>query len=247
MSKPLGRRTPEIWDHVQKHPLTAAQIEELTAPRPVAIGVNWYREFDSPTRDSSGHYWVARDSNLTRIRGGHCVCLKPRGVSDLTSWWDFYNQGAEGACVGYGCSRMMSLLNRKRYFARWLWDWSKATDEWSDTNPGDDNGTSVHAAADILRLRGHVAWKSSFSSLDDQPSDWRQRDQIQPALAEGVSAVKWATSAAETLQVLGYSDVGYVDLINSWGRSYPHMVRMPAEVLERLIQEDGEVAVVIDR
>ena len=30
--------------------------------------------------------------------------------------------GPEGACVGFGCSRMMSLLNRKRYDARWLWD-----------------------------------------------------------------------------------------------------------------------------
>ena len=25
-------------------------------------------------------------------------------------WWDFYDQGTEGACVGFGCSRMMSLL-----------------------------------------------------------------------------------------------------------------------------------------
>ncbi len=39
----------------------------------VAIGINWYSNFDSPTV-IDGELWVGR-SGLGSIRGGHCVCL----------------------------------------------------------------------------------------------------------------------------------------------------------------------------
>jgi hypothetical protein len=246
VSGSLGRRTPDDWSHVQTHPLRRAQIQALPAPTPVAIGVNWYSAFDHPEK-IGGAWWIGRSSDLGYVRGGHCVCLKARHASDPSSWWDFYDQGHEGACVGFGLSRMMSQLNRKRYFARWLWDFAKRTDEWQETNPGDDEGTSVHAGADILRLLGHVPWKAAYAPLDDQPTDFQERDLLQPVSAEGVSTVRWATSASDVLDVLGYSDVGYVDILNSWGRDFPHLVRLPATVLDRLIGEDGEAAVVTDR
>src|SRR5919198_3144075 len=69
---------------------------------PVVIGVNWYVEFDNPEVDNgNGDYFVARDGKLTDIRGGHCVCLEPGGEPDPDEWWDFYDQGREGACVGF--------------------------------------------------------------------------------------------------------------------------------------------------
>ena len=40
---------------------------------------------------------------------------------------------------------------------------------------------------------------------------------------------------------------GAVRILNSWGRGYPHRVWMPNETLQRLIDEDGEVALVTDR
>ena len=181
--KPLGRRAPTDWRHYEKFPLTAATTP--TAPTPVAIGVNWYEDFDNPVQKGS-RYWIGLNpKQLGSVRGGHCVCLEPgdqldgngevdRLLQDSQSWWDFYDQGREGACVGFGCSRMMSLLNRKRYDARWLWDWAKSTDEWAETNPGDDQGTSVRAACDILRARGHVPWK-------DEPT----RAQLQAARQGG--------------------------------------------------------------
>ena len=169
--KPLGRRAPTDWRHYEKYPLTAATTP--TAPTPVAIGVNWYEDFDTPVQKGSRSWIGLNSKQLGKVRGGHCVCLEPgdqlngkhevvRLLQDSQSWWDFYDQGREGACVGFGCSRMMSLLNRKRYDARWLWDWAKSTDEWPETNPGDDQGTSVRAACEILRSRGHVPWKESF-------------------------------------------------------------------------------------
>lgn len=70
-------------------------------------------------------------------------------------WREYYDQGREGACVGFGSSHMMSILNRQRYDAKWLWNEAKIIDEWPSTNPGDDNGTSVRAGMEVLRIQGH--------------------------------------------------------------------------------------------
>ncbi len=228
MPGPLGRRPPSDWQHVDKYPLTAATAP--ARPTPVVIGVNWYVEFDKPELDADGHSWIARDGRLTTVRGGHCVCLKPRGTGDPDLWWNFYNQGEEGACVGFGSSRMMSQLNRKTYDGFWLYHEAQKVDEW----PGEDyEGTSVRAALDVLRKVGH-------SEVNDGKT-------LPPALQEGIKANRWARSIDDVLTTLGYGGLDFVDVLNSWGRGYPHLTRMPATVLERLWKEDGEVGIVTDR
>ena len=233
---PLGRRVPTDWQHVERYPLTASTTP--SKPVPVAIGVNWYSNFDDPVKDARGRWWIGK-GDLGHVRGGHCVCLEPGDPStggseqDIPSWWDFYDQGQEGACVGFGSSRMMSLLNRKRYDARWLWNQAKRVDEWPDTNPGDDNGTSVRAAMDILRTRGHVL--SGGSAV---------------VLGEGISANRWAIRTEQVLGALqspANERMGAVRILNSWGKSYPHRVWMPLETLQRLLDEDGEATLVTDR
>jgi hypothetical protein len=92
---PLGRRAPTDWQHVDRYPLTTIPA----TPVPIAIGINWYANFDDPVRDPTGHYWIGRGP-LGQVRGGHCVCLKPRGVTDLTAWWDFYDQGPRARASG---------------------------------------------------------------------------------------------------------------------------------------------------
>jgi hypothetical protein len=222
--KALGRRVPTDWKHLDRYPLTAMTAPQ--APVPVVIGVNWYVEFDKPVKDSAGHWWIAHDGKLTRVRGGHCVCLKPRSRSDPPEWWSFYDQGQEGACVGFGSARMMSLLNRRRYDARWLYHEAQKMDEW----PGEDyDGTSVRAAMDVLRTEG---LKTPHGNV---------------RASAGIQANRWADSVHDVLNVLGTPQRDYVEVLNSWGRDYPHYVRMPASVLERLRSEDGEVAVVTDR
>jgi hypothetical protein len=253
-ARPLGRRAPTDWKHYEKFPLTAATTP--ATPVPVAIGVNWYSDFDNPVQKGSRSWIGLNSKQLGTIRGGHCVCLEPgdqldgqgkvtRLLQDSQSWWDFYDQGKEGACVGFGCSRMMSLLNRKRYDARWLWDWAKSTDDWPETNPGDDEGTSVRAACDILRSRGHVPWKDSYAK-----NNYKKRDQEEPAPGEGIAVYRWAKTVAEVHGVLkspANDRAGAVRILNSWGRGYPHRVWMPDETLQRLIDEDGEVALITDR
>src|SRR4051812_13686897 len=51
-----------------------------------------------------------------------------------------YNQGELNACVGFGCSWMMSIINRHQYNPVWLWENAKAIDEWPETNMGDNEG-----------------------------------------------------------------------------------------------------------
>jgi hypothetical protein len=251
----LGRRVPRDWDHVDKYPLTLASTPDT--PVPVAIGVNWYSDFDRPVLKGN-RYWIGLNpGNLGSIRGGHCVCLEPgdqlnsdgtikRRIQDTTTWYDFYNQGAEGACVGFGASRMMSLLNRKRYDARWLWDMAKRTDEWPETNPGDDEGTSVRAALGILGNLGHVPWKSAYDG-----ADWTKRESEVAVAAEGISVYRWARTVDEIRSALkspGNDKAGAVRILNSWGRSYPHRVWMPYETLQVLIEhENGEAGLVADR
>jgi len=244
----LGRRAPEDFDHIEKYPLSL-DLSQISSPRPVVLGINWYSAFDSPTYDATTRsYWVARDRNLGFVRGGHCVCLKPRGFSDPTLWWNWYDQGAEGACVGFGCSRMMSIYNGRRYYARWLWDHAKMRDEWSDTNPGDDKGTSVRAGFDVLRTQGHVHFNNAEWYEWDIQGDYQRRDALKPNPAEGISANRWFTNMDDLLDVLGYTNVGYVDILNSWGTYYPHLVRMPVDVLNRVVFiEDGEAGVATDR
>lgn len=64
-----------------------------------------------------------------------------------------YDQGQEGACVGFAWSWAMSILNRRFYAARKLYLETQFHDPWSDTPP--EEGTSVVSAAQVLQDQGH--------------------------------------------------------------------------------------------
>lgn len=231
---PLGRRAPADYEHVDRYRLTAAP----TAPThvPVVLGIDWHEAFDRPEQKGKRAPWWIGRGELGSVRGGHAVCLEP-GRVDRPKFYAAYDQEHEGACVGFASARMVSLLNSTRYkprlyAARELWVAARL----ADTDPSNDNladadqGTTVRAAMDVLRTRGPI--------LFGGPG---------PVAEEGISANRWATSADEVLAALGTPELDYVVVLNSWGKSYPHRVRMPAEVLERLLANGGEAAVVTDR
>lgn len=90
---------------------------------------------------------------------------------------EIYDQGREGACVGFSQSWMMSILNRTKYAAPWLYHEAQLIDEWTDTPPAE--GTSLRAGFDILRTRGHRQL-------------WGQR--VKPEMeGHGIAANRWAT------------------------------------------------------
>jgi hypothetical protein len=42
-------------------------------------------------------------------------------------------------------------------------------------------------------------------------------------------------------------ELGAVPILNSWGEGYPARVWMPDDVLDRLMKEEGEIAIPADR
>lgn len=233
MERPLGRRPAPDERHLRRFSLSAESLPIL--PTPVVVGTNWHRGFDTPRR-IGGAYWVGSAADLdSPVRGGHCYCLRPPALRDIMPWWDFYNQGHEGACVGFGISRMMTLLNRRRYDARWLYHEAQKVDEW----PGEeDTGTSVRAGCDVARDLG--LWRS---------------DGIEATPADGITTNRWALSVEDIAACLDPAsggrrviEEGYVTLLNSWGRGFPHLVRMDLETLHHLVfVAEGEATVVTDR
>ena len=103
----------------------------------------------------------------------------------------------------------------------------------------------MRAACDILRSRGHVPWKATYKGRSLQAA--RQGG---AGDREGIGVYRWAKTVEEVHGILkstANNAAGAVRILNSWGRGYPHRVWMPDETLQRLIDEDGEVALVTDR
>jgi hypothetical protein len=230
MAGNTGRLTPPDWEHVEKYPLSALAPNEIPKAVPIAIGIPWYSSFDHPKKHSDGSYWI--ESASGGIRGGHEICLASDAMGDLVAWWEFYNQGNTGECVGFAVSRMMTLLNRARYDAPWLY--FNAQDVAGQ--PRDPQaGTYGRAAAEVLRIQGH---KTPAKST--------------PGMANGIAAYRWAQSIDEMNSVLASPNQvkrGAFNILNSWGRNgYPHVVRMPFEIADSVIfQQDGDAMVVTDR
>lgn len=179
-----------------------------------------------------------------------------------------YDQGTEGACVGYAWSWAMSILNRRFYDAGELYRAAKDVDEW----PGSDySGTSVRAGGDVLRQTGH--WRrlrnhTRSPDLSDGIDTFRwatRTDEVRTAVAAGapvVLGIDWLDDLDMPIQYrgewwIGRGDPGQVrgghaiclygasdrrqavKLTNSWGKDYPP-VWLPYDTLQRLL--DGMAA-----
>lgn len=221
----MGWRAPEDRSHERKYALAAAMPE---TPCPVVIGIPWYASFDIPEY-ANGAYWIARGTSWGSLRGGHAVCLRPPAIKDVSSAYLHYNQGQEGACVGFATSRAATLFNRRLYSGFALYHAAQQRDPW----PGDDyEGTSVNAGLDTLRLEG--AWPVRAGA-------------VRPARLEaGIGSFLWARSVDEVTQALKSTEP-FVRILNSWGVNYPKEVRLPLEGVARLMAEDGEFGVPVDR
>lgn len=239
----LDRRIPSDWAHVDRHRFSAGQ--------PAAVA-----------------FTVERILNVPR------------------QYRDEYNQGLEGACVGFSQSWMMSILNRKLYDARRLYQEAQAVDEWIETPP--EEGTSLRAGFDVLRTVGHWRVYADITrrvELDEgiERNAWATDvDGIRQAIAAGIpvnlginwyqefgAPVRWPResrgspryeyyigTAASWGRILGghaITCVGASDkrqalaLCNTWGTGYPFLVWLPYDAMTRLLHEEGEAGVVVDR
>lgn len=187
-----------------------------------------------------------------------------------------YDQGQEGACVGFAASWAMSILNRQFYDARWLYHEAQRQDEW----PGEDySGTSVRAAMDVLRTVGHrLLHRHRHEHLADvrhgvERNEWAvHADQVRSCIANNIPVVlgiDWFSNfdlpvkrgkdywigqgnlgrihGGHAICAYGASDRRQaVKLTNSWGSRYPP-VWLPYDVLQRLLDNGGEATVITDR
>lgn len=253
----LGRYIPDSFDHVEKFPFSAV------APRTV---------------------------------------MQVNKVMKLPYWHWQHDQGAEGSCVGHGIAMERAITNTAQNIVlnalgiktRWydsidIWNRAKEIDPWPDTNPGDDNGTSVHAGYDVAREQGiKRVKKMSLVGGKPTPIEGQPRD-----LKEGVVTNRWALTVDEMRSgisfglpiaigvnwysnfdtpitindeywigkratlggirgghcvcIYGASDKRQAFRVkNSWGRGYP-LVWLPYSVMQRLLDEEGEAALVTDR
>lgn len=239
--RPLGRVPPSDDRHLRRWSLTPETIPTVSTA--VVLGMNWYKGFDKAGLKEYGD-GVARatyfppESAWGVVRGGHCVCLKPPALVDLIAWWKWLDQLNEGACVGFGTVRQGMLHNRKRYNGFEVYYAARRIDEWAGENY---SGTSVRAGMDVARTVGLPVVR------DGVTGPFRE--------SHGISENRWARSVQDIAACLdpatmGQSilGIGYVVMLNSWGAYYPHYVRIPLDMLDRLIfREDGEATVVIDR
>lgn len=187
-----------------------------------------------------------------------------------------YDQGYEGACVGFSLSWMMSLLNKKFYDAQWLYLEAQKVDEW----PGENyEGTSVRAGMDILRNVGHKEIHDPRHNHGILLGDgiavnrWATTvDQIRTSISLGVPVVvgsNWYENFYEPVKVgrdywIGEGNLGRIfgghawciygasdkrqafKFTNSWGKEYP-LTWIPYETVQRLLNENGEATLATDR
>lgn len=232
---PLGMMPPTTDEHRVKYPLTTSTVP--SKPSPLVIGVPWFASFDRPEPKQNGRwteYIIGADpANLGRMRGGHCTCVPYEGARDSQAWWHFYDQGAEGACVGFGVARALTLMNRERYDAFEIYRTAQRQDEWEGEAY---SGTSVRAGLDVVRERGPI---QCFRGKRTGPNP-----------LDGFLSNRWARDIADvwvTLQSPRLEARGLIPIKNSWGPRYPFTVLMPEETFIKVAINDGESAIITDR
>jgi hypothetical protein len=223
----LGWRMPEDRAHERRYAMATAMPTSAT---PVVVGIPWYEAFDRPVRRGASWWIGTPDVAWGAVRGGHAVCLRPPSIGDVASAYLHYNQGSEGACVGFATARAATLCNRRLYDGFAQYRAAQRNDEWAGEGY---IGSSVNGGLQGLRLEG--AWIVRAG-----------KTAVTPSLADGISAFVWARTPTEVLQALRSSEQ-FVRILNSWGGNYPREVRMPLSGVTRLMSEGGEFGAPVDR
>jgi hypothetical protein len=170
---------------------------------------------------------------MTAMRGVGAVVEREL---TLPPWHLEHDQGKEGACVGFGTSMALWILNMEeserdgtpfdpatRYDARWLWKEARLADEWPDNDDltDEDQGTFVRAAADVLRIRGHCVVNDGQTGAEDRfagilKNVWaRSADDVRSAIDKGIPSsigMRWYSNFDNPTEKNGESWIGEGDL-----------------------------------
>ena len=246
--KPLGRRVPPDFEHVAKYPLSA-----LIATNEVVVP-------PAGTEKSLGLPWWWQDHD----QGDEGAC-EGFGNSAMMSITNHYQRLQNtGRAITY------------RYDCFWLYREAQLVDEWDDTPPGEGTSgrasCQILKARGHRRVQNGV---SGAENLAHGISAYRWAttvDEVRAAIYSGLAVaigINWYSNFDDPViynkeRWIGRSSLGGIRgghcvclyrmsdrrqafmLMNSWG-SYYAPVWLPYTVLERLISEYGEVAVITNR
>ena len=237
----LGRRSPTDWKHVEKYPLSAAALSApATAEKSLGLPA----------------YWPLWD----QVTNGPCVGFGTSSMSGITNTYQLKMQG---------------ISTTTRFAPMWLYDQAQLVDEWLQTPP--QTGTSVRAACDVLRDVGHRRVRNGVTLPIDlnwgiAANRWaRTVDELRGAIYSGsavsfginwyasfdapvmVGTERWIKTASGRLRG-GHCTCLYrmsdrrqaFMMMNSWGALYPP-VWVAYDVVQKLIDQDGEATVITDR
>lgn len=229
----LGRIAAPDDDHLRKYPVRA--LAKLPANVPVVFGFDWHESFFEPVRDRDGSWWIGRgpESGWGKSVGGHAICGMPEGEIDLLAWWRHYDQQATPHCVGFSVSRACSLATRRQKFdGHRLYADAHRIAEKMDNLPPHAAGTTVRSGLEAARTTGPypVVGKRSTG----------------PDARYGIAEYRWTEDADDLVTILGATG-GYVTLLQSYGTSAPHQMRMPLDAVRILLARNGDCGIVIDR
>jgi hypothetical protein len=185
-----------------------------------------------------------------------------------------YHQRNEGACVGFGWSWVSSINNRRLYDARWLYKEAQRIDEWPGENYSGTSVRAGGEVLRTIGHRHiwHGISRDPDSSDGISEYRWAQTvDEMRTAVTYGnaiVLGINWYTNFDQPEKVssrnwIGRGDLGSIRgghaiccygasdrlqafrLVNSWGSDYP-LVWIPYETMRRMLDENGEAALVTD-
>ena len=244
--RPLGRRTPPDLDHVSSYPLRTllAQLAAAPAGTEKSLGLPWW--------------WKQHDQG----NEGACVGF---GSSAMMSITNHYQRLRQGQDVTY------------RYDARFLYTEAQAVDEWAETPPEEGTSVRascqiLHQSGHKRVQNGVVGPQLLAHGISAYR--WAETiDEMRAAIYAGLAisiGVNWY-SAFDNVGLkdgerwvgiwgsLGGVRGGHCVCIyrmsdrrqafmfmNSWGAAYPP-VWLSYTVMERLLSEVGEAAVITDR
>jgi hypothetical protein len=123
----------------------------------------------------------------------------------LPRWHRTHNQAQTQSCTGHGTAMERAITNArqgfllshifptKRYDPLDIWEHAKGLDEWADTNPGDNNGSSVNAAYAACRQFG-LRPVRSMQVVADRPKPIGEKAADMQA---GAQVTRWAKTIDE--------------------------------------------------
>lgn len=256
--KPLGRRTPESFEHVERYPLSALPISTIDKAERTLRLPWWHWQHDQGYEGSCVGHAVAMERAITNSAQNVLVrVVRPtRRYDPIHVWneakkidvWPDTNPGdSNGTSVSaaYDVVRTQGVCRVKKMVldargnptpvGSYGLDPAEgiSTNRWATTV--DEMRTAVALGTPVVI---GVDWYSGFDTPVKRKNEWWL-----PSLHEPLGSIR----GGHAVCVYAVSDRRQAfKFKNSWGRDYP-LAWLPFDTMERLLHDYGEAALVTDR